>query len=210
MEKGRSVKAQWGEKDENDKVRGVEKVWSWTDVNDNTEHILSEGGPSSRLSPWCLTLIPDLSVVWARLWSVIKKPAVAKGEKWGKKGVVRLRWRGGTLGGCWWGRIKGAEGRLNNVLCFVNLSCWLLNYTSAFINDWIRVIMWCLVIVCRFVCVCECVFCLCTCECDRKKKISQGSNNPPSSFTTLLLSPPTPSFFQLRRSRLMCVWCLYS
>lgn len=51
--------------------------------NDNTEHILSKGGPSSHLSPWRLTLIPDLSVVWARLWSVIKKPAVEKGEKWG-------------------------------------------------------------------------------------------------------------------------------
>ncbi len=28
-----------------------------------------------------------------------------------------------------------AEGRLNNVLCLVNLSCWFLNYTSSFIND---------------------------------------------------------------------------
>lgn len=69
-------------------------------MNDNTEHILSKGGPSSNLAPWRLTPIPDLSVVWARLWSVIKKPAVAKGEKWGKAGVVRLRWRGGSLGGC--------------------------------------------------------------------------------------------------------------
>lgn len=31
--------------------------------------------------PWHLTLTPDLSLVWVRLWSMIKKPAVAVGEK---------------------------------------------------------------------------------------------------------------------------------
>ena len=50
--------------------------------------------PDVSLTPRPLNLISHLLVVWVRLWSMIKIPAVARGEKWGGGGGERERERG--------------------------------------------------------------------------------------------------------------------
>lgn len=41
--------------------------------------------PDVSLTRRPLTLIFNLLVVWTRLWSMIKNPAVVRGEKWGRR-----------------------------------------------------------------------------------------------------------------------------
>lgn len=72
-----------------------------------TKHFLLEGRPHDESFPRPLTLISDLSVVCARLWSMIKNPAEARGEKWGRDGVIRGRVRGREGG-----RREGLMGRI--------------------------------------------------------------------------------------------------